>query len=122
MAVPTTLLCRLDLIGSLIVLSIASLNVGLRGSVSPALVALALSEAIDLTSFLNYAVKVRGGRVHRARDRCAQRTGCGTPHTTVPVAPWPRGPVAPWPRGVSVKLHGKVMQPYSAHCRTEIRH
>ncbi|KAG2454612.1 hypothetical protein HYH02_000453 [Chlamydomonas schloesseri] len=49
---------RLDLIGSIIVFSIAALNVALAGHTSPALVALALSEAIDLTSFLNYAVKV----------------------------------------------------------------
>ncbi|KAG2436423.1 hypothetical protein HXX76_006727 [Chlamydomonas incerta] len=49
---------RLDLIGSIIVFSIAALNVALAGRTSPALVALALSEAIDLTSFLNYAVKV----------------------------------------------------------------
>ncbi|EFJ44543.1 ABC transporter, partial [Volvox carteri f. nagariensis] len=51
---------RLDLIGSIIVLSVAALNVGLQSisSISPALVALALAEAIDLTSFLNYAVKV----------------------------------------------------------------
>ncbi|GIL81581.1 hypothetical protein Vretimale_729 [Volvox reticuliferus] len=51
---------RLDLIGSIIVLSVALLNVGFTSvnSISPALVALALAEAIDLTSFLNYAVKV----------------------------------------------------------------
>ncbi|GLI60927.1 hypothetical protein VaNZ11_003158 [Volvox africanus] len=51
---------RLDLIGSIIVLSVALLNVGISSvkSMSPALVALALAEAIDLTSFLNYAVKV----------------------------------------------------------------
>lgn len=51
----------LDLIGSIIVFSIAGLNVALAGRTSPALVALALSEAIDLTSFLNYAVKVHEG-------------------------------------------------------------
>jgi ABC-type multidrug transport system fused ATPase/permease subunit len=43
------------------VFGVAALGVGLPSSrTSPALVALMLSEAIDLTSFLNYAVKVAG--------------------------------------------------------------
>lgn len=85
-------------------LSIAALNVGLRGSVSPALVALALSEAIDLTSFLNYAVKV--GRGGRGTGRTVQVPGARKPvgdsvRTSAPVAPaWsstarPRGGRAP---------------------------
>lgn len=49
---------RLDIIGAAIVLAVAGLNTLMRGHLTPQLIGLALSESIDLTAFLNYAVKV----------------------------------------------------------------